>query len=127
MSLRVCAAVCLAGVVDLVAAAQSMVGSGAVTAFMGGRPEAVPDRYALGSPASLLPLGTPQFLLHGLVDKTVPARLSADYVDLAQSLGDQAEFVPLPGEGHMEMIDPRGAAFRELADRLEALFSSSPG
>ncbi len=74
---RVSAAVSLAGVVDLVAGARSMLGSGAVTALMGGSPEVVPDRYALGSPASLLPLGTPQFLLHGLADSTVPASLSA--------------------------------------------------
>ena len=126
-SLRVCAAVSLAGVVDLVAAARSMLGSGAVTALMGGGPEVVPDRYALGSPASLLPLGTPQFLLHGLADSTVPASLSADYVELARSLGDHAEYVPLQGAGHMEMIDPRGSALRQLAARLEAVFNSMPG
>ena len=104
-----------------------MLGSGAVTALMGGSPEVVPDRYALGSPASLLPLGTPQFLLHGLADSTVPASLSADYVERARSLGDHAEYVPLRGAGHMEMIDPRGFALRELAARLEAVFRSVPG
>ena len=127
LSVRVCAAVSLAGVVDLAAAARSMVGKGAVTAFMGGSPDVVPDRYALGSPASLLPLGTPQFLLHGLADTTVPASLSADYVELARSLGDRVEYVPLPGEGHIAMIDPGGTAFRELVARLGAVFSSSPG
>jgi acetyl esterase/lipase len=127
LSVRVCAAVSLAGVVDLAAAARSTVGNGAVTAFMGGSPADVPDRYALGSPASLLPLGTPQFLPHGLADRTVPASLSADFVESARSLGDQAEYVPLPGDGHLAMIDPGGTAFRELVARLEAVFSSSPG
>jgi acetyl esterase/lipase len=125
VSVGVCAAVSLAGVVDLATAARRAVGNGAVTALMGGGPDDVPDRYALGSPASLLPMGLPQFLLHGLADTTVPASLSAGYVELASTLGDSAEYVPLPGVGHMDMISPRGPAFRELVARLEAVFSSS--
>jgi acetyl esterase/lipase len=121
VAVRVCDAVSLAGVVDLVAAARSGVGGGAVTALMGGGPDDVPDRYALGSPASLLPLHTPQFLLHGSADTTVPASLSAGYVELARSLGDQAEYVPLPGAGHLEMINPRGRALPELVARLETV------
>ncbi len=124
-AVTLCAAVSLAGVVDLVAAARGMVGGGAVGAFMGGSPGDVPDRYAAGSPASCVPLGVPQFLLHGLADTTVPASLSADYVELARSLGDQAEYVPLEGVGHMDMINPRGRAFRDLMVRLEGAFSSS--
>jgi acetyl esterase/lipase len=122
VSMRVRAAVSLAGVVDLVVAAQMGIGNGAVGAFMGGTPDAVPDRYALGSPASLLPMGTHQFLLHGLADTTVPPSLSAAYVDVARSRGDQAEYVPLPGVGHMDMINPRGRAFGEMLTRLEIVF-----
>ena len=121
VSVRVCAAVSLAGVVDLAAAARSALGGGAVAALMGGGPDDVPDRYALGSPASLLPLHTPQFLLHGSADTTVPASLSADYVALARSLGDRAEYVPVPGAGHLDMINPRGRAFPELVARLETV------
>ncbi len=121
---RVCAAVSLAGVVDLATAARNMVGGGAVPSLMGGSPDVVPERYALGSPASLLPMGTPQFLLHGLSDRTVPASLSADYADLARQRGDDAEYVPLRGLGHMEMIEPGGPAFDELVSRLQRVFSS---
>ena len=39
--------------------------AGAVDALMGGGPDDVPERYRLGSPAALLPIGKPQFLLHG--------------------------------------------------------------
>ena len=56
------AAISLAGVVDLVAAARLGLGGGAVPSLMGGEPEECPTRYALGSPAALLPLGLPQFL-----------------------------------------------------------------
>jgi acetyl esterase/lipase len=125
MSGELCAAASLAGVVDLVTAAQDNVGDGAVTALMGGIPDVVPDRYALGSPASLLPMGTPQILLHGLADTTVPPSLSARYADLARSRGDEADYVPLPGVGHMEMIDPSGRAFPALLTRLEQAFDRS--
>jgi len=121
VSVRVCAAVSLAGVVDLAAAVRRGVGNGAVTALMGGGPDDVPDRYALGSPASLLPLHTPQYVLHGSADTAVPASLSADYVELARSLGDRAEYVPVPGAGHLEMIDPRGRAYPEVVARLETV------
>jgi hypothetical protein len=70
-----------------------------VTALMGGGPDDVPDRYALGSPASL----------------------SAHHVESARSLGDRAEYVPVPGPGHLEMISPSGRAFPELVDRLETV------
>jgi acetyl esterase/lipase len=121
-SIDVCAAVSLAGVVDLDAAAREFVGAGAVPALMGGGPDEVPDRYLLGSPASLLPLGKPQFLLHGLDDESVPPSLSAHYVEAARALGDPAVYVPFPDIAHMEMISARGATFQDLTMRLDSVF-----
>ena len=94
---------------------------------MGGEPDDVPDHYRLGSPASLLPLGKPQFLLHGLADGSVPPSLSANYVELARSLGDPAEYLPLPGAGHMEMIRARGTVFEVLAAWLDEVFIGASG
>jgi acetyl esterase/lipase len=115
------AAISLAGVVDLVAAAHLGLGGGAVEALMGGGPEACPERYALGSPAALLPFGVPQFLLHGTADASVPVGLSADYVERGVALGDDATFVPLAGAGHMDMIDPEGEAFRYVVGVMDRL------
>jgi len=120
-SIQVCAAISLAGVVDLVEAARLDLGAGAVQALMGGNPDEFPERYASGSPASALPMGIPQFLLHGLGDSTVPPSLSEAYVRRALTLGDEAEYVPLPGASHMDMIDPDGAAFREVKVRLDQI------
>jgi acetyl esterase/lipase len=120
---QVCAVISLAGVVDLVEAAHLNLGKGAVQALMGGGPDEYPERYAHGSPAASLPIGIPQFLLHGLTDSTVPASLSEAYVRKAVSLGDEAEFVPLPGASHLDMIDPHGAAFGEVKDRLARIAS----
>ena len=119
----VCAAVSLAGVVDLVAAAGQMVGGTAVHALMGGGPEEVPQRYALGSPAALLPLGVPQLLIHGGADRSVPASMSADYVTLARTRGDlDAHYLPVPEESHLEMINPRKRAFAETVAWLHEQF-----
>lgn len=125
-AVEVMAGASLAGVVDLDAAARMFVGRGAVQALMGGGPDDVPDRYRLGSPAALLPLGRPQFLLHGLADGSVPSSLSEQYAARARSLGDHVVFVPLPGVGHMEMISGRGRTFWELATWLESVFGTRP-
>jgi acetyl esterase/lipase len=119
--IRPALAVSLAGVVDLVVAARMRLGGGAVQALMGGEPEEFPDRYRLGSPAALLPLGLPQVLVHGLQDGTVPSSLSADYVELARQRGDAATYLPLPDAGHMEMIDPKSRAFDHVATAMHRL------
>ena len=54
-----------AGVLDLVTAAEQGLGVGATQALLGGEPAEVPDRYAIGSPAALLPIGVPVELVHG--------------------------------------------------------------
>jgi pimeloyl-ACP methyl ester carboxylesterase len=113
------AAISLAGVVDLVAAARLGLGGGAVQALMGGEPEEVPERYALGSPSARLPLDIPQYLLHGTADGTVPPSLSAEYVERAVALGDDATYVPLAGVGHRDVIDPGGVAFAQVKGILD--------
>jgi len=120
-AVRVHTAISLAGVVDLAAAARHGIGGDAVVDLMGGGPDEVPHRYALGSPAQLVPSGTRQLLLHGLDDTTVPPALSRDYVDLVRTRGGAARYVPLPGVAHMEMIDPGGAAFPEVLACLDAV------
>jgi dipeptidyl aminopeptidase/acylaminoacyl peptidase len=89
---------------------------------MRGGPDDVPERYRLGSPATLLPLGKPQLLLHGLADDSVPPSLSEGYAARARALGDPVTYVPLPGVGHMEMISGRGRTFGDLAGWLQSVF-----
>jgi acetyl esterase/lipase len=113
------AAVSLAGVVDLVAAARMGLGGGAVDALMGGAPADQPARYALGSPAALLPLGLPQVLIHGRRDSIVPPSLSEDYVAQASAAGDDARCVIIEGADHMDMISADGPAFDALAECLD--------
>ncbi len=52
---------------------------GAARALMGGSPEGVPERYAVGDPLRLVPLAMPALLVHGVRDETVSIELSRRY------------------------------------------------
>lgn len=109
---RLKGAVPQAGVLDLADGSAQGLGAGAVNAFMGGGPDAVPERYAAASPLGLLPAGVPVVCVHGEADDTVPIRQSERYVAAARAAGDPARLVRLPGTGHFEVIDPRDPAWR---------------
>ncbi|MGH9017375.1 MAG: alpha/beta hydrolase family protein [Acidimicrobiales bacterium] len=115
-------AVSLAGVADLASAATSDVGGEAVARLLGGRGPQMADRLALVSPSAMVPLGVPQVLIHGLQDKVVSPAMSERYVERACAAGDDARYVPLPGVGHREVIDPRNPAWSRAAEALEVLF-----
>jgi acetyl esterase/lipase len=117
-------AVSLAGVTDLARAATLGLGHGAVCRFLGGSPDARPERYALGSPVALLPLGVPQVLVHGLSDSVVPASMSEDYQRMADAAGDAAVYEPFEGIGHLEVIDPGLQAWPVVAQHLGRLLSA---
>jgi dipeptidyl aminopeptidase/acylaminoacyl peptidase len=108
--LRLTGAVAQAGVVDLVAAAQQRLGSGATQALLGGEPDAVPDRYAVASPAALVPLGVPVALVHGTADDIVPLDQSRRYDAAARAAGDDVTLTTVPGD-HFAVIDPTTEAW----------------
>lgn len=116
VSVRV--AVSLAGVLDLVDAADGRLGRGAVTSFLDGGPDAVPSRYADCSPLALVPIGTDQVVVHGDDDSVVPRAMSERYAKAATAAGDRVVLEVIPGHGHLAMIDPRREAWRTVATHL---------
>jgi acetyl esterase/lipase len=117
------AAVALAGVIDLVRGAELGLGNGAVQALLGGSPEQWPERYGSGSPVALLPLGTPQILIHGQSDSVVPPSMSERYERSASAAGDDVTYVRVAGADHRGLIDPRGAAWPIAARLIEELLA----
>lgn len=103
-------AVAQAGVVDLVAAAGQQLGGGATQLLLDGGPETVADRYAVASPASLVPLGVPVELVHGVADGIVPLDQSRRYQATAEAAGDDVTLTEVPGD-HFAIIDPTTAAW----------------
>ena len=88
---------------------------------MGGGPGAFHDRYAIASPAELLPLGIKQTLIHGTEDETVPPSMSVHYFEKASEAGDRVALTPLRGMGHFEPIDPDSPAWPEVLAAVQKL------
>jgi acetyl esterase/lipase len=107
---RVTAAVLQAGVLDLAAADDQGLGSGAVRAFLGGAAGEVPERYAVADPMRLLPTGAAVLCVHGAADDVVPVEQSERYAAAATAAGDRVELRVLPGD-HMTLIDPASQAW----------------
>jgi acetyl esterase/lipase len=112
--------VSLAGVGDLVAAAEDHLGTDAAVEFMGATPAEDPAGYAAANPLTALPTGARTLLVHGDGDDRVPLSQSRTYLAAAQRAGDDCELLELAGVDHFALIDPRTAAFAAFASRLPA-------
>jgi len=113
--------VVLAGVVNLERAHALRLSNDIVTEFLGGTPDQVPERYRLGSPSELAPLGVRQILIHGTEDDTVPVSLSTGYHARAAELGDDVRLITLPGAGHFEVINPLAQEWPQVVEALGSL------
>jgi acetyl esterase/lipase len=112
------AAVALAGVCDLTGGARAGLGGHAVEAFLGGRPDEVPERYAAASPTALVPTGIEQLLVHGAADDIVPLSQSHGYDELARASGDTVTTAFHADGDHFDVIDPTHEMWRAAATWL---------
>jgi acetyl esterase/lipase/acetylornithine deacetylase/succinyl-diaminopimelate desuccinylase-like protein len=112
--LRLAGVVSLGGPPDLATFAgpdARVCGAPVVERLMGGSPTGVPERFRLGSPAELLPLGVPQRLIVGTRDVVVPADAARAYASRAFRLGDDVRYIPVEAAGHHEVVAPTTAAW----------------
>jgi pimeloyl-ACP methyl ester carboxylesterase len=106
-----------AGVLDLRAAYDEHLGSGAVEAFLGHPPG--PDDDA-ADPARQLPLDVPVHCIHAVGDDTVPITQSRDYVRDARAAGARADLTEIDGD-HFTVIEPTSDVGRATLEILEHL------
>ncbi len=108
-----------AAVCDL-AGAYRLWRGGRAGALMGGGPEEVPERYAVGDPLALVPVDHPVLLVHGVEDAVVSIELSRRYAERTLARGGTVELVEIAGrEGaHRAHIDPRSPAWKAVTGRL---------
>ena len=114
-------AISLAGVSDLLMGWQRKLGSEAVAELIGGSPDALPERYAVASPAEMLPLSVPQMLVHGTADDRVPYAMSEAYATKAQAAGDNVRLITLPDVDHFALIDSTSQAWATTVNALQEL------
>jgi acetyl esterase/lipase len=116
--------VALAGIADLGDYSQGSGGCNrAVEPLMGGMPAGVPDRYAQADPIRLLPLGVPLRLVQGELDPIVPTEQARRMAEAAARAGDRVDIMPIPGEGHFDVVDPGSRSWQAAADALEEILS----
>ncbi len=113
-----CAAVPLAGVLDLRQGWSEDLGNGAVEEFMGGSPDAFASRYDAASPIALLPSPVPHLVVHGADDEIVPVGMSDRYVQAARRQGRDASLLRLDGVDHFDVIDPASGAWPLISDAI---------
>jgi acetyl esterase/lipase len=117
--------VALAPVGDVVECARRGLGDtgNAAAAFIGGSPEAHPDRYRAASPQASLPLGMRQVVVQGRLDN-IPdlIDLAHRYVRAARAAGDEVEFLELDDADHFDVIDPSSAAWAAVLGRVASVF-----
>lgn len=86
--------------------------------LMGGSAIDLAERYALGSPAALLP-SIDSILIHGEGDTIVNISQSQRYA----ASSSRASIISLKGLGHFDMINPEGPVFDRI---IEALLRLKP-
>lgn len=115
-------AISLGGLPDLEQTAASPdngCGTDVVARLVGKPAPARPDVYADTSVPRLFPLGVPQDLVNGREDQIIPFRLATDYV--AKSRG-AAKLHTVPDTGHVELIVPDTAAWKETKHLIALAF-----
>jgi acetyl esterase/lipase len=104
----------LAGVVDLKKAFAMHLSQDAVSEFLGGKPDAVPEHYREADPMEFSIPHARQWLLHGSEDDTVPPEFSRDYVMKKKKEGEAVQLLEIPRAGHFDLIDPASEAFQQV-------------
>lgn len=110
--------IALAPVADLHEADVRSLSDGAVRELMGGSAAERPDRYAGGSPQTMLPLGVPTLVVHGDADVNVPPDMADAYIAAAAAAGDEVLVLRPVGVDHFDVIDPATGVWSDIEAEL---------
>lgn len=111
--------IAMAPIVDLIKTYHDIAGKQPVFDLLGGvSPLEYPRRYVVTSPIAMLPLGIPQWIMHGDQDSMIPVTDIRDYVEQATQLGDNVTYKEVVGGEHMDFLDPHHPAIDCLCDWL---------
>jgi acetyl esterase/lipase len=119
--------VSLAGVVDLQRSFDLHLSHDAVLEFLGGKPSEVPDHYREADPLRLpIPRAT-QVLMHGSADEDVLPEFSRRYVEEKKKTGENVTFIEIAKADHLDLIDPRSAAWGKVEGAVLKLAGRGSG
>jgi acetyl esterase/lipase len=110
----------LAGVLDLRRGWELHLSNDAVSDFLGGSPQQVPDHYREASPAEQK-IKARQTLIHGTTDDSVPYEISKSYAGNKKKSGEQVELITMADTGHFEIVDPGSNVWPQVLDACRLL------
>ena len=113
----------LAGVLDLQRGYQLHLSNDAVSEFLGGAPQQVPEHYHEASPSEISIPKVPQKIIHGDADEVVPVEMARDYVRKKKQSGERVELIEPRGAGHFDLIDPQSKFFAFVQHSVEKLLA----
>lgn len=103
-------AIGLGPVFDLVAGDAAGVGGGAVTSFMGGSADELPDEYYIATPSTSA--NVPLAVVRGSLDDIVPAQFA-----VPTPIGD-VMVIDIDGDDHFDLIDPVSKSWAAVIELL---------
>lgn len=106
--------VALAPVVDLLACYQDAQRRPFIEAFIGGSPQAYPERYARTSPLALASSEGRLRVLHGDADEALPLAEVVHYVDHVRERQGDIDLQVIPYGRHMDFTDVGSPSFAAL-------------
>jgi acetyl esterase/lipase len=99
---------------------------GVIGKLMGGSPAEQEARYAAASLTRLVPVGVPQTLVFGLLDRQWTP-VGRSYLARAQAAGDSTiRVVELPESGHFEMVNPASSSWPAVIAALKGAVAALP-
>ncbi len=119
--------VALAPVSDLLTADEQRLSNHATAELFGLDPDRRRVRLPVASPRHLLPLGVPQYLIHGDLDDSVPQAMSVEYASSGRAAGDRVELDTPTGVDHFDVIDPGSDIWPIIEAAIERLADADPG
>jgi len=116
----------LAPAPDLAGLHDRAVCGSVIDKLMGGSPTDRPERYRAASPMDLVPIGVPQRLVVGALDRDW-GPVGRRYYERAQAAGDHgAVIVEAPESGHLDMILPSTTSWPLVLETLRSLVPPPP-
>jgi acetyl esterase/lipase len=101
-------------------------GTEVVRSLVGSPSAARPDVFADTSVVELPRIHGRQFLVNGPEDKIIPLFFAKDYADKRGEKGESVEIHVVARTGHVELIAPETAAWRQQVALIERIFRQKP-
>ena len=114
--------IAVAPMADLESATSRQVGAERISDFLRGA-DGESAAYTEASPATMIPLGVRQVVIHGSGDDLVPVDLSASYSAAAADAGDSIVYHEPKGADHYDLFDANSETRRLVLAELERLRS----